>query len=65
MPPENTHITGLRSLLEAETKYSGKVLDFGHLVTYDSEDAIVVSELLLVRCLRVARTEWLEIDFST
>lgn len=51
---EGEHITGLRSLLDAEIKYSGKILELGHLYTVDVNDATLSHSLDLIRVFRCA-----------
>lgn len=51
---EGEHITGLRSLIDAEVKYSGKILELGHLFTVDTRDPIMASTLDFARIYRCA-----------
>lgn len=42
------------SLMEAETKYSGKVIDFGHCMTFDVDNERIRKSFDVLRCIRFA-----------
>lgn len=51
---EGEHITGLRSLIDAEVKYSGKILELGHLFTVDTRDPLFADALDFAHIYRCA-----------